>query len=109
MTFALTGVRVVDAGNRLASAYCSKVLADLGADVVLVEPPGGSPLRRWSAVGEAGRDGNPDGALFRFLSSGKRSVVGDDTSAYDLAAEADIVLGLSAAEVHRRNPHAVVV
>ena len=33
----LTGIRVVDVGDRLATAWCSRLLADYGADVVLVE------------------------------------------------------------------------
>ncbi len=39
------GVRVLDLSGAIG-AYCSKMLADLGADVLLLEPPGGDPLRR---------------------------------------------------------------
>ena len=52
----LEGVRVVDRTGEIAGPYCSKLLADAGADVVKAEPAGGDPLRLWR-----------DGALFDFL------------------------------------------
>jgi len=77
----LDGIRVVDLAGEPA-AIAGRVLADLGADVVLVEPPDGSPLRTlphvWAAWG-----------------AGKRSVVvdGPDDPRLDaLLAEADIVI-----------------
>ncbi|MEE9279323.1 MAG: CoA transferase, partial [Myxococcota bacterium] len=39
MTGALDGLRVVEVGDFISAAYCTKLLADLGADVVKVEPP----------------------------------------------------------------------
>ena len=64
---ALAGLRVVDLSAGIAGAYCTKLFVDAGADVVVVEPPGGHPLR---ARGGAG-------ALFGFLHTGKRSVIAD--------------------------------
>jgi crotonobetainyl-CoA:carnitine CoA-transferase CaiB-like acyl-CoA transferase len=74
----LEGVRVVDRTGEIAGPYCSKLLADAGADVVKAEPPGGDPLRRWR-----------EGALFDFLNTSKRSIVGDGT---DLVRTADVLL-----------------
>jgi len=71
------GTRVVDLSTGIAGGYCTKLLADAGCDVIKVEPPNGDPLRRWSASNSLGSDGDPDGALFRFLHTSKRSVVDD--------------------------------
>jgi crotonobetainyl-CoA:carnitine CoA-transferase CaiB-like acyl-CoA transferase len=45
MTAPLDGIRVVDFSRGLAGTLASLMLADYGADVVVIEPPGGSPLR----------------------------------------------------------------
>jgi crotonobetainyl-CoA:carnitine CoA-transferase CaiB-like acyl-CoA transferase len=42
---ALDGWRVLEVADGIAAAFCAKVLSDLGADVVKVEPPGGHPSR----------------------------------------------------------------
>ncbi len=74
------------------------LLADLGADVILVEPPGGSAAR---AVGPfvAGREGDPEASLwFWSYNRGKRSVAldlddpGDQQRLRDLAATADVLI-----------------
>ncbi|MGH9018137.1 MAG: CaiB/BaiF CoA transferase family protein, partial [Acidimicrobiales bacterium] len=72
----LDGFVVVDLSTGIAGGYCTKILADGGADVVKVEAPAGDPLRRWSASG-AVLDAGEDGALFQFLAGAKRSVVVD--------------------------------
>jgi len=102
----LDGLRVVDLSVEIAGPYCSKLLADAGADVVKVEPPAGDPMRRWMS-----------GALFEFLHTSKRSVIGSTTDAevIDLCARADIVIeseapgALDVARLHARNPALVVV
>lgn len=89
----LTNFRVIDFTNGIAGGYCTKLLADAGADVILVEPPGGNSFRKWtSSHPDLGDD---DGVLFQFLSHGKRSVIGapDDAAILDLVASADIVIG----------------
>ena len=43
---ALTGIRVVEVSDD-STAFAGKLLADMGADVILVEPPGGAPARHY--------------------------------------------------------------
>ena len=81
----LSGLRVVDLSTWIAGAYCTKMLADGGAEVIKVEPLGGDPLRRWSAS-SADIPPDADGALFNFLGASKRSVVVDPSRAADRAS-----------------------
>ncbi len=75
----LDGVRVVDV-SREAAAYTGRILSDLGADVVLVEPPTGSPAREVPAnVRVPG--GEAVSAHFLYMAAGKRSVTIDLTNA----------------------------
>ncbi|MFD1813293.1 CaiB/BaiF CoA transferase family protein [Rhodococcus gannanensis] len=67
---------VVDMSDGIAGAYCTKILADGGAEVVTVEPPEGDSLRGWSASGSAANTGT-DGALFSHLACSKKSLVVD--------------------------------
>ncbi|WP_424813787.1 CaiB/BaiF CoA transferase family protein [Roseococcus sp. YIM B11640] len=45
----LQGLKVVELGHYIAAPYCTRLLADLGAEVIKVEPPGGDPFRGWGA------------------------------------------------------------
>src|SRR5262249_42631286 len=75
---------------------CGRILAALGADVILVEPPEGLALRR-SGPFRDGYDGDAEASIaFAALNSGKRSVVLERDSARDgiarLARDADAVV-----------------
>ncbi len=92
----LEGVRVVELASELG-AFAGKLLADLGADVVLVEPPGGHHTRRYAPFVDDVED--PEQSLyFWHYNTSKRSVVLDldvpgGASAFRrLVAGADIVL-----------------
>jgi crotonobetainyl-CoA:carnitine CoA-transferase CaiB-like acyl-CoA transferase len=93
----LSGTRVLDRTGDIAGPYCTKLLADAGADVVRVEPAGGDPLRR-----------SRSGALFAFLNASKRSV----TEVGDLEVGADLLVTDGPIALERlwdANPTLVVV
>src|SRR5262249_26435931 len=122
----LAGLRVLDQSSEIAGPYCTKLLADAGADVLKVEhPDGGDPLRRWTASGQALR-ADEDGVLFRFLNTSKRSAAVDYAApagrerVLTLAADADLVveslgpgvveaLGLGAHAIWERNRRASMI
>jgi crotonobetainyl-CoA:carnitine CoA-transferase CaiB-like acyl-CoA transferase len=81
----LDGCNVLELAPWRPGPHAGRLLADLGADVVKVEPPGGDPMRAYPH-------------LFRELAAGKRSrvldlkVVEDRTACRELAATAHVVL-----------------
>ncbi len=84
MRQALSDLRIVELGGGVAAAWCGKVFADLGADVVKVEPPGGDVLRA-------------DRGAFAHLHTNKRSVVLEIASSaagrlWDLLEGVDLVI-----------------
>jgi crotonobetainyl-CoA:carnitine CoA-transferase CaiB-like acyl-CoA transferase len=99
----LTGLRVVDLSTWIGGAYCTKLLADGGAEVVKVEAPGGDPLRRWSASGAA-IPAERDGALFNYLHASKQSVVVDPEQPDDLASLHDLLERADAVAWSRGSP-----
>ena len=126
----LAGIRVVDLSRALAGPYATMMLADVGADVLKVEPPAGDDSRGWLPFVET-PDGAPEGAATEsayFLSAnrGKRSVRLDlkDPAGADrlraLCAEADVLvenyrpgllarLGLDPAGLREDNPRLVTL
>jgi crotonobetainyl-CoA:carnitine CoA-transferase CaiB-like acyl-CoA transferase len=66
---ALHGLRVLDVTQVMAGPFCAMMLADMGADVIKVEPPGGDSTRQMpGAVGA-------DSPSFNAVNRGKRSIV----------------------------------
>ncbi len=74
----LAGVRVIDCSTVLAGPYCTMLLADLGADVVKVEPPDGDGTRGWGppwlAPGREGPDDPGTAAYYLAANRNKRSI-----------------------------------
>lgn len=85
MPGALEHLRVVEVGVGVAPAHCGKLLRDMGAAVVKVEPPGGDPLRGWPPFLPNTPDAVRSG-LFAYLNGGKQSVAFDLTHADGAAA-----------------------
>ena len=73
----LDGLRVLDMGPGIAPSFCAKLLADYGAEVVKVEPPGqGDPARRMGPFVDD--DPHPEKSIpFLYLNTGKRGVTLD--------------------------------
>ncbi|UBV44519.1 CoA transferase (plasmid) [Deinococcus taeanensis] len=97
----LEGLRVIALEQAVAGPFCSRQLADLGADVIKVERPGEGDLAR-------GYDGALDGvsAYFAWLNRGKRSVVLDLKSPQGVAALEGLLAGADVF-VHNLLPGAV--
>ena len=73
MPAALEGVKILDFTHHIAGPYCTKLLADFGADVVKIERPAGDPGRRMAPFFHDEAD--PDKSLpFAYLNTNKRSV-----------------------------------
>src|SRR3989441_12395710 len=71
MTTALGGIRVLDQTQVMAGPFCSMLLADMGADVVKIEPPGGEHTRREQEIAPG------VSASFLAVNRNKRSLVLD--------------------------------
>lgn len=93
----LSGMRVLEFGHIAAAPFCGMLLADLGADVVKVEPPAGDGLRAWPPLVE-GENGERFSLNFASMNRGKRSVVADLKNPDDLSrvrklcAATDVIL-----------------
>jgi crotonobetainyl-CoA:carnitine CoA-transferase CaiB-like acyl-CoA transferase len=93
MTSPLSGLRIIVRASGVAAAYAARMLATMGAEAILLEPPGGSPLRAEPPFLPGGQS-----ALFAYLAAGMRSRTCDLASAEGRAAlaallsEADMVI-----------------
>ena len=90
---ALQGLRVVEMGQLIAGPFAAKTLADFGADVIKIEPPGaGDPLRNWRMI----QDGTS--VWWQVQSRNKRSIALDlrnpegQEIARQLIAQADVLI-----------------
>ena len=93
----LTGIRVLEVGERVSAPFAAKLLADYGAEVIKVEPPAGDPARRHGPF--PGDLPHPErSALFLYLNTNKQSIVldlgrpADQGRCRRLAADADLVI-----------------
>jgi len=117
----LSGLKVVDFSRVLAGPHCSKVLLDLGADVIKVEPPGMGDISRYAAPGKMGKS-----HYFYQQNAGKKCVSIDLNFkegcdlALELVRDADIVVenfrpgtldffGLSYEKIAKINPRTIYV
>jgi len=116
----LTGVRVLDLTRLLPGPFCTMLLADMGADVVKVEEPGGGDYLRWTPPLAGGQS-----ALFNAINRNKRSITLNlkSPAGHDLllrlVENADVLvegnrpgvmarLGLGWDALHARNPKLVM-
>jgi benzylsuccinate CoA-transferase BbsE subunit len=93
---ALEGIRVLEVGGAMTQ-YCGKMFAELGADVILIEPPEGASIRRLPPF-IADRQGPEDSLAFAYFNTSKKGVTLDLTSREGqeifrrMAAAADLVI-----------------
>lgn len=122
---ALSDLRVVDLSNGIAGAFCSKLFADFGADVIKVEPSSGDPTRSLGPFPGGNSDPEASG-MFIYLNANKRGATLDLESergrslAADLMAKADVIvesfalgtterMGLGYDAIQKTNPAAIMV
>ena len=115
----LDGVKVLDFTCVISGPYCTRMMADLGADVIKIEPPGGEISRAVPPL----RDGHS--MFFSHLNAGKRCVSLDLKQASAVATIKDLVrtvdvvvenfspgvmrrLGLGFADLHTANPDLIM-
>ena len=113
----LVGLKILEIGHYIAAPFCTRILADLGAEVIKIEPPGGDPFRGWGAA----KDGHS--VWFSVHGRNKLSVTLDLKRRRDvvlrLAARADVLvenlragqlerLNLAPEALHAANPRLVI-
>jgi formyl-CoA transferase len=118
---ALAGLKVIELGQLIAGPFAAKTLAEFGADVIKIEPPGeGDPLRKWRML----KDGTS--VWWQIQSRNKRSLTLDLKSPQaqaivrELAADADVLIenfrpgalesfGLDPEHLRAANPKLIVL
>ncbi|NGR07738.1 CoA transferase [bacterium SGD-2] len=117
----LAGIRVIELGQLIAGPFAAKTLADFGADVIKIEPPGlGDPLRKWRLLHEG------TSVWWEAQSRSKKSVCVDlrqqegQDIVRELARDADVLIenfrpgtmekwGLSWETLHALNPRLIML
>src|SRR3990172_9862531 len=103
MTAALEGVRVADFSHVIAGPYCTMILADMGAEVIKIEPPKGDATRGYTPPDAAG-----ESPTFLGLNRNKQGVVLDLAReegreiARDIVARSDVLMENFATGVMQR-------
>ena len=105
MPRAFADIRVIDLSDRLSGAWAARLFGDFGADVVLVEPPGGHSLRAEPPFADGTNTGGPNAGspsgdptserslLHAYANWNKRSVVAaDDAAIAALCESADVLV-----------------
>ncbi len=97
----LAGIRIIEVGHMLAGPYCGLLLADMGAEVIKVEPPDGDIGRRVSPhfIG-------PHNAYFASLNRNKKSVALDLTCA-EGRREFEVIVAAAHALITNLRPSAI--
>ncbi len=121
----LEGVRVVEWGEMVSGPFCAKLLAELGAEVIKVEPPNGDHARRLGPF--PGGEPHPErSGLFLFANLGKRGITLDTSRAsgidqlHALLDTADIFVenqpyaalgdaGIVAEQLRQRHPNLITI
>ena len=115
--------KILDLSRVLAGPFATQLLADLGAEVLKIEPPEGDPTRQWGPPFEAGDEG--ESAYFRCANRGKHSLVldladpGDRGRLHDLLHQSDVLvenflpdsaesLGLTWERLHAKHPKLIL-
>ena len=99
-TLPLVGLKILEIGHYIAAPLCTRILADLGAEVIKLEPPGGDPFRGWGAA----KDGHS--VWFSIHGRNKLSIEldlkKDRDTVLKLAARADVLVeNLRAGQLER--------
>ena len=120
---ALSDIKIIEFATMVSGPYCGKLLADLGADVIKVEPPEGDPARSFGPFPPTGSGPEVSG-LFLYNNTSKRGITIDLTTPggpdtfKKLVAWADVLIdnhspgvlesaGLGWETLHRLNPNLV--